>query len=86
MDNSNVLPGETTSVMARTLYLLSQAATLGVCRTRMQNVIRQLHQLADHPGQPLEIRSVCLKLLDDWYKAQVEHFPQTVESLPGASH
>ncbi|GAB2180816.1 hypothetical protein DLREEDagrD3_10390 [Denitratisoma sp. agr-D3] len=65
--------------IARTIYLLSRAATVGVCRGRMRNVIRQLHQMTELPTLPAEIRATCLKVLEDWHEAQMEHFPETAE-------
>lgn len=68
------------SQIARTIYLLSQAATVGVCRGRMRSVISQLHRMADQPGLSTEVRSTCLKVLEDWHQAQLEHFPETVDA------
>ncbi|HTH41212.1 MAG TPA: hypothetical protein VL968_10525 [Rhodocyclaceae bacterium] len=80
--NTRILPevGDTDQQIARTIYLLSRAATVGVCRGRLRNVIRQLHQMTEMPTLPLEIRTVCLKVLDDWHQAQLESFPETVET------
>lgn len=85
--NANTLPdaGDTNQQIARTIYLLSRAATVGVCRGRLRNVIRQLHQMAEMPTLPLEIRTVCLKLLDDWQQAQLESFPDSVETAPSSA-
>jgi len=65
--------------VARTIYLLSRAATVGVCRGRLRNVIRQLHLMTELPTLPREIRSTCMKVLDDWHKAELESFPDTAE-------
>jgi len=78
--------GELDQQIARTIYLLSRAATVGVCRGRMRSVIRQLHQMTDLPTLPKEIRSTCLKVLEDWHQAQMEHFPETVEPAASAHH
>jgi hypothetical protein len=80
--NTRILPevGDMDQQIARTIYLLSRAATVGVCRGRLRNVIRQLHQMTEMPTLPLEIRTVCLKVLDDWHQAQLENFPETVET------
>jgi len=80
--NTHTIPeaDDTDQQIARTIYLLSRAATVGVCRGRLRNVIRQLHQMTEMPTLPLEIRTVCLKVLDDWHQAQLESFPETVET------
>lgn len=67
--------------VARTIYLLSRAATVGVCRGRLRNVIRQLHLMTELPTLPREIRSTCMKVLDDWHKAELESFPEAVEQV-----
>ena len=69
-----------TQEIVRTISLLSQAATAGVCRGRMRNVIRQLHQMTELPTLPAEIRATCLKLLEDWHQAQMANFPETAQS------
>jgi len=70
--------------VARTIYLLSRAATVGVCRGRLRNVIRQLHLMTELPTLPREIRSTCMKVLDDWHKAELESFPDTA-AVPSAA-
>ena len=85
--NTRTIPdsGDTDQQIARTIYLLSRAATVGVCRGRLRNVIRQLHQMTEMPAVPLEIRTVCLKLLDDWHQAQQESFPDSVDAAPASA-
>ena len=85
--NTHTIPeaGDTDQQIARTIYLLSRAATVGVCRGRLRNVIRQLHQMTEMPTLPLEIRTVCLKVLDDWHQAQLESFPDSVEAAPSSA-
>lgn len=60
--------------LARTLQLLSNAATLGVCRGRMRNLVRHLAVLAEHPQAGGEVRETSQALLREWREAQAEHF------------
>lgn len=83
---SSTNTGDLDQQVARTIYLLSRAATVGVCRGRLRNVIRQLHRMTELPTLPKEIRSTCLKVLEDWHEAQMEHFPETVEPAASAHH
>lgn len=61
-------------LLARTIYLLSRAATVGVCRGRMRAVIQHLEALGADAQAPAAVRQMSLQLLQDWQQAQLEHF------------
>jgi hypothetical protein len=73
MQAQNETAGEA-DLLARTLYLLSRAATLGVCRGRMRAVIQHLETLSAATAAPSAVRQMCLQLLQDWQQAQAEQF------------
>jgi len=72
-------------LVARTLQLLSKAATVGVCRGRMKALVNALGAAADHPQVDPAVRKACASLASEWRAAQAEHFPGA-EPLPAVLH
>ncbi|MBK1680868.1 hypothetical protein [Rhodocyclus tenuis] len=73
-------------VLVRTFYLLSRAATIGVCRGRMRAVIQHLTELRSATGVSAAVREMSEKLLVDWRAAQAEHFAQDAAPAEKACH
>lgn len=61
-------------LVARTMHLLSRAATIGVCPGRVRALIQHLECVASENTLDPAIRSTSEKLLADWRAAQVEQF------------
>lgn len=62
------------SILADALYLLSRAATVGVCRGRMRAVISRLKSLVDEEEFPPMLRAMAERLLLEWHEAQIREF------------
>lgn len=61
-------------LVARTMYLLSRAATIGVCPGRVRALIQHLECVASDTTLDPAIRSTSEKLIADWREAQSEQF------------
>ncbi|HOI51382.1 MAG TPA: hypothetical protein PLN02_03325 [Azonexus sp.] len=61
-------------LVARTMYLLSRAATVGVCAGRVRALIQHLECVASDETLDPAIRSTSRDLIADWRAAQVEQF------------
>lgn len=61
-------------LVARTMYLLSRAATVGVCQGRVRALIQHLECVASDETLDPSIRSTSQALIADWQAAQVEQF------------
>lgn len=61
-------------LVARTMYLLSRAATIGVCPGRVRALIQHLECVASDTTLDPAIRSMSQSLIGDWQAAQVEQF------------
>lgn len=73
-------------LLARTLYLLSRAATKGVCRGRMRAVIQHLTVASATPDLPESVRAMCIQLLADWRAAQADKFGSESPAAEQACH
>ncbi|MFH1659494.1 MAG: hypothetical protein ABIG35_09290 [Pseudomonadota bacterium] len=63
-------------LVARTMHLLSRAATIGVCQGRVRALIQHLECVASENTLDPAIRSTSEQLLADWRAAQLEEFGQ----------
>lgn len=61
-------------LVARTMYLLSRAATVGVCPGRVRALIQHLECVASDATLDQSIRSTSQSLIADWQAATVEQF------------
>ncbi|KAB2920682.1 MAG: hypothetical protein F9K30_16025 [Dechloromonas sp.] len=61
-------------LVARTMYLLSRAATIGVCPGRVRALIQHLECVASDTTLDASIRSTSADLIADWQAAQREQF------------
>jgi hypothetical protein len=61
-------------LVARTMYLLSRAATVGVCPGRVRALIQHLECVASDATLDPSIRSISEQLIADWRAAQIEQF------------
>jgi len=61
-------------LVARTMYLLSRAATVGVCQGRVRALIQHLECVASDDTLDPAIRSTSESLIADWRAAQIEQF------------
>lgn len=61
-------------LVARTMYLLSRAATIGVCPGRVRALIQHLECVAADATLDPAIRSTSQQLIGDWRDAQLEQF------------
>lgn len=88
MNMTNIEPADANGqqLLARTLYLLSRAATKGVCRGRMRAVIQHLAVVSAKPDLPEAVRAMCVQLLADWRAAQAEKFGTESASVEQACH
>lgn len=67
-------------LVARTMRLLSRAATVGVCRNRVRAVIQHLDLLSEDLTLHASIREVSGLLAAEWRQAENEEFGDT--SMP----
>jgi len=67
------------SMLAEALYLLSRAATVGVCRGRMRAVIARLQSIVEDEAFPPTLRATVEKLLMEWREAQYREFGESTE-------
>lgn len=84
--NTTKAPTTDEQVLIRTFYLLSRAATVGVCRGRMRSVIQHLTELRSAAGVSEAVREMSDKLLVDWRAAQAEHFAHDAAPAEQACH
>lgn len=63
-------------LVARTMRLLSRAATVGLCEGRVRALIQHLECVASDDTLDPAIRQVSQTLLADWRVTQVEQFGQ----------
>lgn len=68
------------NMLAEALYLLSRAATVGVCRGRMRAVIARLQSIAGDEAFPPTLRATVEKLLMEWREAQYREFGESPEA------
>lgn len=61
-------------LVARTMYLLSRAATVGVCPGRVRALIQHLECVASDATLDASIRRMSEQLIGEWREAQVEQF------------
>lgn len=71
-------------LVARTLYLLSRAATVGVCPGRVRALIQHLECLASDTTLDPAIRTTSASLIGDWCAAQTEQFGEDAAVRPVA--
>lgn len=69
-------------LVARTLYLLSRAATVGVCPGRAWALIQHLECVASDSTLDPAIRSTSLGLIADWRAATLEQFGESALPQP----
>lgn len=84
--DTNISATNDEKLLVRTFYLLSRAATIGVCRGRMRSVIQHLTELRSAAGVPDAVREMSEQLLADWRAAQAEHFAQDAAPAEKACH
>lgn len=68
-------------LVARTMHLLSRAATIGVCQGRVRALIQHLECVASENTLDPSIRSTSEQLLADWRAAQLEQFGEPVKAV-----
>lgn len=61
-------------LVARTMYLLSRAATVGVCPGRVRALIQHLECVASDTTLDPSIRTTSEQLIAEWRDAQTEQF------------
>jgi hypothetical protein len=61
-------------LVARTMYLLSRAATVGVNPGRVRALIQHLECVASDTSLDPAIRATSQRLIGDWQAAQVAEF------------
>jgi len=69
-------------LVARTMYLLSRAATVGVCPGRVRALIRHLECVASDTTLDPAIRQTSEGLIGDWQAAQIEQFGEAELAQP----
>lgn len=69
-------------LVARTMYLLSRAATAGICPERVRAVIQHLELVAGDDTLDPTIRATSEKLALEWRAAQTEQLGEGNASKP----
>lgn len=67
-------PVEPDQILARTMYLLSRSASVGVCKGRLKALIEHLDYVTHNPQLPAPVREMCRQLAAEWRAAQDMHF------------